>query len=97
GGGPMNRKPNTALHVRSQGGPRPMRTRRFVVIVSAVALATAACSSGGGPAGTTGPTQVAVGTLVASAVPEVTQAPASPASREGTRTGGPPTARALDT
>jgi len=73
-----------------------MRTRRFVLIVSAVALATAACSSGGGPASTTGPTQVAVATLVASAVPDVTQPPASPASSEGTGTGGQPTAGPLD-
>jgi len=66
------------------------------MLISAVAVVTAACSSGGGPAGTTAPTQVAVATLVATAVPEATQAVATTAASEGTGTGGQPTAGPLD-
>jgi len=91
----MNSKLMTARLIWSHGGSR-MRTRHLVLIISAVAVAIAACSSGGGPAGTTAPTQLAVATLVASAVPEATQAAATSASSEGTGTGGQPTAGTLD-
>ena len=73
-----------------------MRSRHVVMLLSAIALSSGACSSGGGPAGTTAPTQVAAATLEASAVPEVTQPAGTPASSEGTGTGGQPTAGPLD-